>query len=102
MDILMCPLLQVVNTVLSLYTWAIIIAVILSWLMAFNILNGNNRFIMTVADVLFRITDPLLSRVRRFLPDLGGVDLSPLVLILGLYFFQHILMRIMLKMNCFF
>ncbi|MFN7709563.1 MAG: YggT family protein [Holosporales bacterium] len=101
MDIVICPLLQVINTVLSLYTWAVILAVILSWLMAFNVLNGSNRFILTVADMLFRVTDPLLSRVRRFLPDLGGIDFSPLVIILALYFVEHLLLRIMLKMNCF-
>ena len=66
---------------------------ILSWLIAFNVLNTQNRFVYSVADILYRVTDPVLGPIRRFLPDLGGVDISPVVLILGLMFLQNLLVR---------
>ncbi len=86
-------LLILVSQVISLYIWVVIANAILSWLIAFNVLNTQNRFVYSVADILYRVTDPVLGPIRRFLPDLGGVDISPVVLILGLMFLQNLLVR---------
>lgn len=87
----MIALLELVATVIQLYMWLIIIQVILSWLVAFNVVNTSNRFIYLVGDFLYRVTEPALGPIRRFLPNLGGIDLSPLVLILLLAFVQNLL-----------
>jgi YggT family protein len=77
----MQALFWLLDTALSLYVWALIIAAILSLLLAFNVLDSRNRFVWTVADFFHRVTEPVLRPIRRRLPNLGGVDLSPLVLI---------------------
>ena len=87
------PLLELVSTVIRLYTWVVVLSVILSWLVAFRVINTNNRVVYLAGDLLYRLTEPALGRIRRYLPDLGGIDLSPLVLILGLWFFQGMLVR---------
>ncbi len=87
----MFALWQLVDTIIQLYTWALIISVILSWLVAFNVINQSNRFVYMVGDFLYRITEPALGRIRSILPNLGGVDLSPLVLILGLVFLRNLI-----------
>ena len=78
-------------TVIDLYMWAIIIWVILSWLVVFNVINTSNRFVAMVGDFLNRITEPALRPIRRVIPNLGGVDLSPLVLILVLFFAKNLI-----------
>jgi YggT family protein len=80
-----------IDTVVNLYIWCLIISAILSWLVAFNVVNTQNRVVYIVGDFLYRITEPALGRIRRFLPNLGGVDLSPIVLILLLYFALNLL-----------
>jgi YggT family protein len=94
MDVVIGPLFWLVNTVIELYIWILIVAAILSWLVAFNVLNTRNRFVYLLGDFLARITEPALRPIRRILPTLGGVDLSPLVLILLLMFVQQILGRL--------
>lgn len=89
----MQSLLILVSQVISLYIWVVIANAILSWLIAFNVLNTQNRFVYSVADILYRVTEPALGPIRRILPDLGGVDISPVVLILGLMFLQNLLIR---------
>ena len=76
------------NTVIELVVWAVIINAILSWLFAFNVINASNALVGTIARTLDAVTDPLLRPIRRFVPTLGGVDLSPLVLILALQFIK--------------
>ena len=78
----MRALFWLLDTAISLYVWALIIAAVLSLLLAFNILDSRNRLVWTISDFFYRVTEPLLRPIRRWLPDLGGVDLSPLVLIL--------------------
>ena len=78
----MQALFWLLDTALSLYVWALIISAILSLLLAFNVLDSRNRFVWTVADFFYRVTEPALRPIRRRLPNLGGVDLSPLVLII--------------------
>ena len=72
----------------------LIISAILSWLVAFNVVNTRNRFVYTVMDFLWRITEPALRPIRRILPNLGGIDISPVILILILMFVQDVLARL--------
>lgn len=71
-----------IQTALSLYWWAVLLAAIVQTLLSFNVLDGRNRIVWTIADFLYRITEPALRPIRRRLPNLGGIDLSPLVLLL--------------------
>ena len=82
----MYSILQLISTVITLYIWALIISAVMSWLVAFNVINTQNRFVYMVGDFLYRATEPALRPIRRFIPLLGGVDISPIVLILGLVF----------------
>ncbi len=84
----MSALVYLINAVIDIYTWFLIVWVILSWLVAFNVVNTYNRFIAMVMDFLHRITDPLLRPIRRVIPELGGLDISPLILLLLLQAFQ--------------
>ena len=78
----MRALFWLLDTAISLYVWALIINAVLSLLLAFNVLDTRNRFVWTVADFFYRVTEPVLRPIRRRMPNLGGVDLSPLVVIL--------------------
>lgn len=97
MDIILIPLLRVVLLAINLYWWAIVIYVILGWLEQFNVINRYNQFVYNVHTFLFRIVEPALTPIRRVIPDLGGIDISPIILILILYFVQGILIQIALK-----
>jgi YggT family protein len=77
--------------VIQLYIYVLIASVVMSWLVAFNVVNTRNRFVYVVADFLYRVTEPALRPIRRFVPLVGGVDLSPLVLILLLWFLQGLI-----------
>ncbi len=87
----MCSLLNLVDTAVGLYIWALIIAVVLTWLVQFNVVNSRNRFVHIIGDFLARITEPALAPIRRILPDLGGIDISPVVLILLLSFARSLM-----------
>ena len=78
------------DNIINLYIWVLIINVIMSWLVAFNVLNTSNRFVYSVMDISQRLTDPPLNFIRRFLPNLGSIDISPVILILGLMFFRNL------------
>ena len=78
------------DDIIYIYIWILIINAILSWLVAFNILNVQNRFVYTVLEFSYRITAPPLNVIRRFLPNFGSIDISPVVLILGLYFVRNL------------
>lgn len=86
--------LEVIYVVLNLYVWALIIGAVLSWLTAFGVVNPYNRFVRAVIDTLGRITEPALRPIRRMLPNMGAVDLSPLVLIFLIYFIQAFIRRL--------
>ena len=94
MDVITGPVISILLIALNLYTWVVIIGVILSWLVAFNVLNTSNKFVYMVGDFCYRATEPLLGRIRGFLPNLGGLDISPVVLILGLVFLKEFLIRL--------
>ena len=87
----MAAIFWLIDTVLRLYIYAVIIGAVLSWLVAFGVVNRHNRFVYTVGDFFDRITDPALAPIRRVMPNLGGVDVSPLVLILLLEFGRRVL-----------
>ncbi|HAE02100.1 MAG TPA: hypothetical protein DCL95_10905 [Rhodospirillaceae bacterium] len=91
MDILLNALIQVVLVALSLYTWLIIASAILSWLVAFNVVNTSNRVVYMIGDFLYRLTEPALRPIRRILPNMGPIDISPIVLLLILFFLQKVL-----------
>ena len=86
------PFLWLVLQFLDLYMWAVIIGVVLSWLVAFNIVNTSNRFVYMIGDFTHRATEPALGRIRRYIPNLGGMDVSPVVLILLLIFVQRFIL----------
>ena len=78
------------DSVVTLVIWAVILSAILSWLVGFNIINVHNRLVYIIVDSLQRLTEPLLLPIRRLLPNLGGIDLSPIILILLLIFFRNL------------
>ena len=78
------------DNIIGLYIWILIINAIISWLVAFNVLNTINRFIYSLLDVSHKLTDTSLNLIRRYLPNLGYIDISPIVLILGLMFIRNL------------
>lgn len=88
---MMNPILALLLQLLSIYEWVVIATVILSWLVAFNVVNMGNQFMRQVAYVLAQLTEPLLQPIRRALPFMGGVDLSPVVLLLGIWLVRYTL-----------
>jgi YggT family protein len=89
--IIIDPLFRILMIAIDLYIWLVIIGAILSWLVAFNVINSSNQLVYLILDFLYRITEPALRRIKRFLPNLGGIDISPVILILGLIFIQMVL-----------
>ena len=87
----MRAVLDIVLIVLDLYVWLLIASAILSWLIAFNVVNTRNQFVSAIAEFLFRITEPVLGPIRRTLPSFGGLDISPIVLILIIMFLQRVI-----------
>ena len=73
---------------LNIYKWVVIVNVIISWLVSFNVLNAQNRFVYAILDLSYRLTDPLLNKIRRFLPNLGTLDISPIILLVLIWFLQ--------------
>ena len=82
------------DSVINIYIWLIIINVLLSWLVAFNILNTQNRFVFSVLDVTYKMTDPALNKIRRFIPTFGSIDVSPVILILILMFLRNLIFEV--------
>ncbi|MBU1174799.1 MAG: YggT family protein [Alphaproteobacteria bacterium] len=85
-------LLKFVDVLLDIVIWIIIAQVVVSWLLALNILNMSNRFVATIARALYQLTDPVLKPIRRVIPDMGGLDLSPIVLFLAILFFRLVIL----------
>ena len=86
----MLAALNLFNTIVDFFIWTIILSALMSWLIGFNIVNINNKLIYIIADFLNRLTEPFLSPIRRILPHLGGIDLSPVILILLLIFLKDL------------
>ena len=82
------------DSIITIYLWIIIINAILSWLVAFNVLNTQNRFVFSVLNTTYTLTDPILNKIRRFIPTFGSVDISPIILILALMFLRNLIFEI--------
>ena len=82
----MNPFLWLILTIINIYFWIILAMVVMSWLIAFGIINRSNPYVRQIGYALDRLTEPLLRPIRRVLPDLGGIDISPIVLLIGLQF----------------
>ena len=87
----MLALIKTIDLALYLYWWIIILSAIFSWLYAFNVVNPRNQFVGSVGNMLFRLTEPALRPIRRYMPDLGGIDISPIILRLIIYFIRELL-----------
>ncbi|OUS18572.1 hypothetical protein A9Q97_00775 [Rhodospirillales bacterium 47_12_T64] len=94
MEIILGPLIIVAQVALNLFWWALVISAILSWLVAFNVINTQNQFVNSIGSFLYRLTEPALRPIRRYVPNLGGLDLSFIVLLLIILFTQNVLARL--------
>ncbi len=86
----MNPIVWLILNILEICFWIVIVSAILSWLIAFNVVNTRNQVVGTIAETLWRLTEPMLAPIRRVLPTLGGIDLSPLVLLVFIRFLQQL------------
>ena len=93
----MNPFLWLIDTIITLYIWILIASAILSWLVAFNVVNTRNPIVANVGEFLYRITEPALRPIRALLPNLGGIDISPVILIIGLMFLEQLIDWIYVK-----
>ena len=84
----MIAIFYLVLQVFKLYSYVVIANVVISWLIAFNILNTNNRFVYSILELTYRLTDPILNKIRHFLPNLGSLDISPIILLLLIWFIE--------------
>ena len=97
--IILGPLIDVILIAINLYVWVIIASAIMSWLIVFKVINTGNRFVYNVANFLHRITEPAIRPIRRFVPSFGGIDISPVILILLLFFLQKVLINVRIEMG---
>ncbi len=88
----MLALIQTLVMALDIYWWLIIASAVFSWLYAFNVVNPRNQFVGSIGNFLFRVTEPVLRPIRNLLPDLGGIDISPIILLLILFFLRQFLL----------
>ena len=94
----MYSILYLISTIIQIFIWLLIANAILSWLVAFNVVNTNNQFVSTVGNFLYRITEPVLRPIRKVVPTMGGLDISPVILILLLIFLQNLMFEYAPKM----
>jgi YggT family protein len=87
----MLALISTIDLALGIYWWIVILSAVFSWLYAFNVVNPSNQFVGMVGNALYRLTEPALRPIRNFLPDLGGIDISPIVLLLLIFFLRQLL-----------
>ena len=89
----MYALFQTIDLALSIFTWILIGSAIFSWLYAFNVINSGNRFVAMLGQFFHNVTEPVLRPIRRVMPDLGGIDISPIILLLIIFFIQSVIVR---------
>ncbi len=94
----MLPFIWLINTVVQLFFWIMLATIIISWLMHFGIVDGRNPYVRQINYFLRRITEPVLAPIRRLLPDLGGIDISPIVVLIGLEFIRQIVVGQLVKL----
>jgi len=88
----MLALIQTIILALDIYWWLLILSAVFSWLYAFNVINSRNRFVNMIGEFLYKVTEPALRPIRRFLPDLGGIDISPIILLLIIFFVRQLIL----------
>ena len=96
--IILSPLIHVILIAIKFYIYVVIAWVIMSWLVNFNVVNRSNRLVYAIGDILHRLTEPALKPIRQYMPKLGGIDLTPMALILALIFLQLVLGNILLSL----
>ena len=96
--IILGPLIQIIIIALNVYVWMVIASAILSWLVHFGVLNTRNQVVSMIGEFLWRVTEPALRPIRRFMPNLGGIDISPIILILIIYFLQLVLQNVLVSL----
>jgi YggT family protein len=94
----MNPFLWLILTIIDLYIWLLIASAVLSWLIAFNVVNTRNQLVANIGEFLYRITEPALRPIRRMLPNLGGIDISPVILIILLLFLKQLIVWIYIQL----
>jgi len=94
----MNPFLWLVDTLISLYIWILIAAAVLSWLIAFNVVNTRNPIVANIGEFLYRITEPALRPIRNIMPNLGGIDISPVILIIALLFLKQFIFWLYIRL----
>ncbi len=99
MDVILGPALKLFFTLVDLYIWIVVIGVILNWLVGFNVVNRHNRFVHLVGDFIHRLTEPALRPIRRLIPNLGGFDISPVILVFALIFIKDILIEVAVRLG---
>ena len=87
----MLALFQTIDLALNLYTWILIGSAIFSWLYAFNVINSSNQFVNAIGTFIYNVTEPVLRPIRRVMPDLGGIDISPIIVLLLIFFLRSLL-----------
>ncbi|WP_167730543.1 YggT family protein [Terasakiella sp. SH-1] len=97
MDVVIVPLFQVLLAILNIYELVVVIAVVMSWLFHFNVINYSNQFVRIIWDLCSKLTEPVLSKIRGFIPNMGGIDLSPIILLLLVFFLQNVIHQLMFK-----
>lgn len=98
MDLIILPLSKILLMAISLYTWVVVAYVVMSWLYAFGIIDPNNQFSYSVSSFLNKAVDPVLNKIRRFMPNISGLDISPIVLFFILYFLQEFIATLARKL----
>ena len=95
----MNPFLWLIDTIITIYIWLLIGSAVLSWLVAFNVVNTRNPIVHSIGEFLYRITEPALRPIRSVLPNLGGIDVSPVILIIGLLFLERFVFWIFFRLS---
>ncbi len=94
----MNPFLWLIDTIITIYIWILIASAVLSWLVAFNVVNTRNPIVANLGEFLYRITEPALRPIRSMMPNLGGIDVSPVILIIGLLFLKQFIFWVYIKL----
>ena len=94
----MNPFLWLVDTIITIYIWLLIASAVLSWLIAFNVVNTRNPIVNSVGEFLYRVTEPLLRPIRNLMPNLVGIDVSPVILIIGLLFLRQLIFWLYIRL----
>jgi len=89
----MYAIISTVAMILELYKWVFIIMIIMSWLFSFNVINSNNQLVSTIWRIVSALTEPVLAPIRKIMPNMGGLDLSPIIVFIGIFFLQSFVTR---------